>query len=111
MIQHLAAEAADRSLFDRDHDLVLPSEACDKAGMEPLRKARIGNRRRQPVSRELLGGLHAFGEAAAEIQQRDSGALADDAAAADLERDAPLGQRYADPVAARIAHRRRRVVY
>src|SRR5208282_1996162 len=61
-------------------------------------------------SGELLCRLYAFGEATAEAQQRDRGALAQDSAAADLERPAPLGERYSDPLAARIAHRRWPVV-
>src|SRR5207237_6721326 len=73
-------------------------------------KTRIGDCRRQPESGELLRCLHTLGEAAAKAKQRDCGALAQDSASADLEWHAPLGERYSDPFAARVTHRRWPVV-
>ena len=51
-----------------------------------------------------------IGEAGAERQQRDLGALADDAALADLQRNADFGHLDAAAFAARIAQRARAVV-
>src|SRR5262249_56836252 len=107
MIEYLTTEATDRPLFDRDHDLVLAHQVVDEIGVERLGKTGISDGRRQPVGSELLRRLHALGEAAAKTQQRDRGALADDAAAADLDRYALLAPRHPDPLAAPIAHRRR----
>ena len=59
---------------------------------------------------EFVGRLLAFGEPRAERQQRDLVALADDAALADLERNAEFGHLDAAAFAARIAHRARAVV-
>ena len=46
VVQHLAAEAADRSLFDRDHHLMLAHQAVDEIGVERLGKTRISDGRR-----------------------------------------------------------------
>ena len=86
MIEHLAAEAANRPLLDRDHDLVLAHQPVDEIDVERLGEARIGDRRRQAVSGELLRRLHAFGEPAPKAQQRDRSALAQDPPAPDLKR-------------------------
>ena len=43
MLQHMAAEAADRALLDGDHHLVLAHQAVDQIGVERLCKARIGD--------------------------------------------------------------------
>ena len=64
----------------------------------------------RPWRREHLGGLEAFGEPRAERQHRDRGALAHDAALADLQRHADFRHVDADAVAARIAQRGRPVV-
>ncbi len=73
---------------------IVISTSCSRARrrirslVERLGEARIGDRRRQPERRELVGRLQAFGEPRAERQQRDLAAFAHDAALADLERHA-----------------------
>ena len=57
VVQHMAAEAADRALLDRDHDLVFASQPIDEIGVERLGKASIGNCRRQSISAEFLRRL------------------------------------------------------
>ena len=84
----MAGEAADRAFLDGDQHLVLARQPVDQVGVERLGEAGVGDRRRQAVGVELLGRLEAFGEPRAEGEERDLAALAQDAAAADLERHA-----------------------
>ena len=82
----------------------------DQIGVERLGEARIGHRGAEALGAEILGRDQAFAEARAEVQDRDLGALAQDAALADLERRAPRRQLDADALAARIAEGRGPVV-
>ncbi len=103
MLQHVAAEAADRALLDRHQDLVLLGETADQIAVERLHEARIGNGRRKAHGRELVGGLQCLGQARAEREDGDGGPFPDDAALADRERHALLGPFQAHALAARIA--------
>ena len=85
-------------------------EAADQVVVERLGEARIGDGGRETERGELVGGLEALGEPRAERQDRDRRALAHDAALADLERHAVVGQLDADAFAARIAEGGRPVV-
>ncbi len=87
-LQHMGAEAADRAFLDGDQHLVLARQPQQQVGVERLGEARVGDRGREPARGELVGGLEAFGQPRAEREQRDLGALAHDAALADLERHA-----------------------
>ncbi len=78
--------------------------------IERLGKTRISDRGRYALRGEQIGCLDAFAKAGAERKQRDGVALPYDAAAADLQRQAAIGKRDTDAVAARIAQRRRTVV-
>ena len=51
VLQHVAAEAADRAFLDRDQHLVLAGEPEDQVGVERLGEAGIGDRGREPVAR------------------------------------------------------------
>ena len=64
----------------------------------------------RPCARQHVGRLETFAEPRAEREQRDGGALAHDAALADLERHAEFRHLDADAVAARIAQCGRPVV-
>ena len=82
----------------------------NQVGVERLGETGVGDRCGNALRRKHVRRLQAFAEPRAERQQRDGVAFADDAAAADLERHAALGQRDADAVAARIAQGGRPVV-
>ena len=80
----------------------------DQRRVERLGEARIGDRcraGRRPAS--CSAACQALGQPRAEAQERDRGALAQDAALADRERLAVLGELDADALAARIAERDR----
>src|SRR3954469_10862105 len=106
----MRAETADRAFLDRDQDLVVARELEHELGVQRLHEARIRDRGREAVSGELVGGLLAFGKARAEGEQGDLAALADDAALADLERNADFRHLDAAAFAARIAQRTRTIV-
>ena len=110
ILQHVAGEAADRALLDGDQHLVLARQAPDQVGVERLGEAGIGHRGGEALGGQILGRHQAFGEARAEAQDGDLGALAQDAALADLERRAAGRQLDAHALAARIAEGRRPVV-
>ena len=103
----MRAEAADRAFLDGDQQFVLGGEAQHQIAVERLGEARVGDRGRKAARGEFLGRLQRFGEPGAERQDGDARALAQDAALADRQRDAALGQFDADAVAARIAQRDR----
>ena len=82
---------------------MLAREPADQVLVERLGEARVGDRGRQPVARELVGGRQALLKPRAERQQRHAGALAHDPPATDLQRHALLGHLDADTLAARVA--------
>ena len=102
-LQHLRAKTADRAFLDRDQHLVILREAKHQVDVERLGEARIGDRRGEPMRRQRVGGLHAFGKPRSVRQQRDRVAFAQDAALADFERYAEFRHIDADAVSARIA--------
>ena len=110
IMEHKRAEATDRAFLDRDDDLVLTHQAGDEVGIERLGEARVSDRGREPVGAELLRRLEAFLQARTKAQKCDRRAFLDDAAASDLQRDALFRHFDADPVAARKAQRRGRVI-
>ncbi len=85
-------------------------EPADQILVERLCETRVGDGGRQAERGELVGGLEAVGKPRAERQDGDGGTLAHDAAAADLERNADVGEFDADAFAARIAQRARPVI-
>ena len=87
-MQHLGAEAADRAFLDGDQHLVLAREPQQQIGVERLGETGVGDRGGEAAGGEFLGGLQAFAEPRAERQERDLRALANDAALADLKRNA-----------------------
>ena len=60
------AEAADRALLDGQQHFVLTGKAQQQLGIEGFRKPRVGDRRREPVRRQLVCRLEAFAEPRAE---------------------------------------------
>ena len=60
MLQHKAAEPADRAFLDRDQHLVLARQPLDQLGVERLGEARVGDGGRQPARRQLVRRLQAF---------------------------------------------------
>ncbi len=107
----LAAEAADRALLDRDHELVVDRQLADQLLVERLGEAGICDRGRQAAGGQLVGRAQAFLQPGAIGQERDRPiAGAHDPALADLERRADLGQIDPDALAAREAQGGRPVV-
>ena len=84
-LHHERAKAADRAFLDRDQDFVVRGEPANEIVIERLGETRVGDRRRDAVGREILGGFQSLGQACAEGQDRDLVAFAQDPAAADLE--------------------------
>ena len=69
VLQHMAAEAADRALLDGDQHLVLARQALDQLGVERLGEARIGHRGAEALARpDPRPRLQAFAEPRAEAQ-------------------------------------------
>ena len=60
LVQHVAAEAADRAFLDGDEHLVLLGEAGDQLAVERLHEARVGNGRRQAHGAELVCRLECL---------------------------------------------------
>ena len=111
MLQHVAAEAADRALLDGDQHLVLARQparsgrcpAAWRSGRRPPWSRARGRRAPRPPQ--------AFGEPRAEAQDaRSCVPSRSDPALADLERRAARRQLDADALAARIAEGRGPVV-
>ena len=98
------------AFLDGEQDFVLARQLQHQVDVERLHEARIGNGGGQAMRGQFVGGLLAFAKTGAERQQRDLGALADDAAFADLQRDAKFRHLDAAAFAARIAHRARTIV-
>ena len=75
----------------------------DQLDVERLGEAGVGDGGREAPRRQHVGGLQALGQARAEGQDGDGGALAHDAALADLQRLGDARDLDADALAARIA--------
>jgi hypothetical protein len=91
-VQDHRAEAADRPLFDGDKGAVVAPELADERAVERLGKAGVGDGDREPLRGDERRGAPAFVQMRPEGQKGDVAALCDDAAAADLERGAAVGQ-------------------
>ncbi len=75
-LQYVAAEAADRALFDRDQNFVICGQLTNERLIERLCEPRIGDCRREAEARKLIRSLQAFGQTRSERKQRDFRTLA-----------------------------------
>ncbi len=110
MLHHRRAEAAHRAFLDGDQHLVMARQLLDQRRVQRLGEARIGDRGRQPARRQLVRRAQRVGQTRAQRQDRHAGALAQDAALAQLQHLAARRQRDPGALAARIAQRARPVV-
>ena len=104
-LEDLRTEAADRAFLDCDQDFVVRGQTADQIAIDRLGEACIRHRGRNTARGKVFRGLLRFGKAGSERQQRHRRALANDAAAADLERDAALRHLDADAFATRVTQR------
>ena len=109
-VQDLGREAADRPFLDGDQQLVLARQGAHQGLVQRLGETRVRHRRRQPVGAKLVRRRQALVQARAEAQQRHRRPFAQHPPLAQLQDLAALRQGGAEPLAARIAQRRRTVV-
>ena len=104
----LAGEAADRALLDRDQHLVLARQPLDQRRVQGLGEPRIRHRRRRAHS--AASSSAALRHSCSRVPRLRSAIVVPSRStrprpiASGL---AALRQRHADPLAARVAHRRR----
>jgi len=110
ILQHMAAEAADRTFLDGDENLVILRQLPDEIGIERLHETGVRHRRRKTECRELIGGFQRLAEPRAERQQRNRRTLAQNAALADRESLTNFRHLNAGAFPARIPERRRTIV-
>src|SRR6476620_12419450 len=75
-LEDMATKSADRSLLHRDQYLVLAREIANELPVERLQVSRVGDRRRHSEACELLRCVQGLGQARAEREDGDRGALA-----------------------------------
>ncbi len=110
-VQHLGGEAADRALLDGDQHLVLGArDGGTRSSSSGLAKRASATVVERPPAPSSSAASRQSCQPRAEGQQRHLGALAQDAALADLQARAALRHVDADAVAARIAEGDRAVV-
>ena len=102
----MAAKATHGAFLDGDQRLVVAGQLQDQIAVQRLGKAGIGDGAGDAARGQRLGGAQHLGQAGAEGQQRNPGALAHQPPPADRQRRAAFGHLDAHTLAARITESR-----
>lgn len=90
-LQDMGAEATHRPVLDGDERFMVPGQLPDQCRVQRLGETGIGDRDRQALTRQHLGGYQAFGQSGSERENGHVRALAHDPALADGERHPRAG--------------------